>query len=219
MSEEQGRDQRRQGKIPDPTIRRLIVYFRALCRLEQQERQQTTSMELAEMEGLSPVMVRKDLSFFGTFGSRGQGYDLASLKSHLARILGYDRRWGLVIIGGGSFSEVLFHSQILRENNFVINKIFEKSPDQESFPPTFPPVYPLEELESRIDPARDHIAVIALPPSEVQAVIDRLGSIGMPAALYLASRTVKAPPRMICLNHDIFLTLGMMTYKLVEKGG
>ena len=80
-------------------------------------------------------------------------------------------------------------------------------------------VYPIEELENHIDPEEDHIAIIALPPPEVQAVIDRLGKIGMKAVLYMASRSVKAPDNMVVMNDDISIKLGMMTYKVLEKTG
>jgi redox-sensing transcriptional repressor len=204
-------------KISDATVRRLSVYYRTLSRMEKQGVQRTTSMELAEIEGLTPVMVRKDLSFFGTFGSRGVGYGVNSLKKELATILGYDRKWGLVIIGGGLFSEVLINSQILSENNFFINKIFEKNHQQVPNTNGRINIYPLEDLETRLSPLEDHIAIIALPPPEVQEIVNRLGEIGVKAVIYLASRTVKAPPNMICMNQDIFIKLGMLTFKLIEQ--
>jgi redox-sensing transcriptional repressor len=209
----------KSDKISESTIRRLSIYHRTLNRLEKQDIKRTTSMELADIEGISPVMVRKDFSFFGTFGCRGVGYDVQSLKSELANILGLSRKWGLVIIGGGQFRDVLINSQILKENNLVINKVFEKEPDlvKNSEDPVV--VYPIDELEKKIDPEEDHIAIIALPPPEVQAIIDRLGKIGMKAVLYMASRSVKAPDNMVVMNQDISIKLGMMTYKVLEKAG
>jgi redox-sensing transcriptional repressor len=209
----------RTDKISDSTIRRLSIYYRTLNRMEKQNVKRTTSMELADIEGISPVMVRKDLSFFGTFGCRGVGYEVQSLKAELANILGLSRKWGLVIIGGGRFRNVLINSQMLKENNLVIKKVFEKDPDlvKDSDDPIM--IYPIEELENHIDPEEDHIAIIALPPPEVQAVIDRLGKIGMKAVLYMASRSVKAPDNMVVMNNDISIKLGMMTYKVLEKTG
>ncbi len=206
-------------KISDSTIRRLSIYYRTLNRMEKQDVKRTTSMELADIEGISPVMVRKDLSFFGTFGCRGVGYEVQSLKKELANILGLSRKWGLVIIGGGQFWNVLINSRILKENNLVIKKVFEKDPDlvKDSDDPV--QVYPIDQLEKYIDPEEDHIAIIALPPPEVQAVIDRLGKIGMKAVLYMASRSVKAPDNMVVMNQDISIKLGMMTYKVLEKTG
>ncbi len=209
----------RTDKISDSTIRRLSIYYRTLNRMEKQDVKRTTSMELADIEGISPVMVRKDLSFFGTFGCRGVGYEVQSLKTELANILGLSRKWGLVIIGGGRFRNVLINSQMLKENNLVIRKVFEKDPDlvKNGDDPII--IYPIDELETHIDPEEDHIAIIALPPPEVQAVIDRLGKIGMKAVLYMASRSVKAPENMVVMNDDISIKLGMMTYKVLEKTG
>jgi redox-sensing transcriptional repressor len=209
----------RTEKISDSTIRRLSIYYRTLNRMEKQDIKRTTSMELADIEGISPVMVRKDLSFFGTFGCRGVGYEVHSLKSELANILGLSRKWGLVIIGGGRFRNVLINSQMLKENNLVIRKVFEKDPDLVKNSDDPISIYPIEELENHIDPEEDHIAIIALPPPEVQAVIDRLGKIGMKAVLYMASRSVKAPDNMVVMNDDISIKLGMMTYKVLEKTG
>jgi redox-sensing transcriptional repressor len=206
-------------RISDSTIRRLSIYYRTLNRMEKQDIKRTTSMELAEIEGISPVMVRKDLSFFGTFGCRGVGYDVQSLKTELAHILGLSRGWGLVIIGGGRFRNVLINSQILKENNLVIKKVFETDPDLVKDSDEQVKVFSIDQLETQINPEEDHIAIIALPPPEVQAVIDRLGKIGMKAVLYMASRSVKAPDNMVVMNQDISIKLGMMTYKVLEKTG
>jgi redox-sensing transcriptional repressor len=206
-------------KISDSTIRRLSIYYRTLNRMEKQDIKRTTSMELADIEGISPVMVRKDLSFFGTFGCRGVGYDVKSLKTELANILGLSRGWGLVIIGGGRFRNVLINSQILKENNLVIKKVFETDLDLVKNSDDQVKVFPMDQLESQINLEEDHIAIIALPPPEVQAVIDRLGKIGLKAVLYMASRSVKAPDNMVVMNQDISIKLGMMTYKVLEKAG
>ena len=63
----------------------------------------------------------------------------------------------------------------------------------------------------------DNIAIIALPPPEVQGIIDRLSRIGVKAALYLASRPVRVPDNMVIMNHDISIELGMLTYHLKVK--
>jgi redox-sensing transcriptional repressor len=204
-------------KIADSTIRRLSIYYRTLNVMERQNIKLTTSMELAEIEGIFPAMVRKDLSYFGTFGCRGVGYDVQTLKAELATILGYNKKWGLVVIGGGQFSDVLINSQALKDNNFVIKKIFEKNPELIKDINMKIKIYPIDELENQIDPKKDHIAIIALPPPEVEAVINRLDKIGMKAVLYLASRSIKVPENMIVLNQDITINLGMLTYKYLEK--
>jgi redox-sensing transcriptional repressor len=214
-----GTGKSKTDKISDSTIRRLSFYHRTLKRMEKQNIKRTTSMELAESEGIPPAKIRKDLSYFGTFGCRGVGYDVQTLKTELANILGFSRPWGLVIIGGGQLSETLIKSQALKDNNFTIKKIFEKNPVLLKNNNGHAMVYPIDQLEKNIDPNEDHIAIIALPPPEIQAVIDRLGKIGIKGVLYLASRSVNMPENMVVMNQDISLKLGMMTYKVLEKDG
>jgi redox-sensing transcriptional repressor len=204
-------------RISESSLRRLSVYYRTLNRMEKQDIQITTSMGLAEIEGISPAMVRKDLSFFGTFGCRGIGYDVHSLKTQLAEILGLSKKWSLVVIGGGQFGDVLINSQTLRDCNFTIKKIFEKDPDSSTNNDDQVNVYPIDQLEKYIDPQEDHIAIVALPPPEVQSIIDRLSKIGLKAVLYIASRAVKVPKNMVVMNQDISIKLGMMTYKVLEQ--
>jgi redox-sensing transcriptional repressor len=145
------------------------------------------------------------------------GYDVQTLKAQLAEILGLSRKWGMVVIGGEQFGDVLINSQALRENNFIIRKIFDKNPDRVKNSDDQVSVYPIDQLEKYIDPQEDQIAIVALPPPEVQSIIDRLGEIGLKAVLYIASRSVKAPENMVVMNQDISIKLGMMTYKVLEK--
>jgi redox-sensing transcriptional repressor len=214
-----GTGKSKTDKISDSTIRRLSLYHRSLKRMEKQNIRQTTSMELAESEGILPAKIRKDLSYFGTFGCRGVGYDVQTLKNELATILGFGRPWGLVIIGGGQLSETLINSQALKDNNFTINKIFEKNPDLLKNINGQTGVFSISQLEKQIDPEEDHLAIIALPHPEIQPIIDRLGKIGIRGVLYLASRSVNAPENMVVMNQDISINLGMMTYKVLEKDG
>ena len=78
-------------------------------------------------------------------------------------------------------------------------------------------VYDIDQLEKRIDPKKDHIAIIALPPQKVQNVIYRLEKIGIEGVLYFASRAVKAQGDMVVINQDISINLGILTYKIMEK--
>lgn len=214
-----GKEKSKMDKISDSTIRRLSLYHRTLKRMEKQNIKRTTSMELAKSEGFNPAKIRKDLSFFGAFGCRGVGYDVQTLKTEIANILGFGRPWGLVIIGGGQLSDALINSQALKDNNFTINKIFDKNPVLVKNVTGYGIVYPIDQLEKKIDPFEDHIAIIALPPPEIQPIIDRLGKIGIKGVLYMASRTVNAPGNMVVMNQDISIKLAMMTYKVLEKDG
>ena len=80
-------------RISESTIHRLSLYYRALSLLEKEGHETVSSKELAKREKLTPAQVRKDLSFFGSFGTRGLGYPVSELKQQMASILGIDRNW------------------------------------------------------------------------------------------------------------------------------
>ncbi len=204
-------------KISDSCIRRISIYFRALKLLERKGINYITSMELAEIDGRYPAQVRKDLSYFGCFGIRGIGYEVSRLKKELGRVLGLDRGWGLVVIGSAQYSDVLMKSIALKTNNFNINKIYDKNPEVYKGISEEVNVFHIDRLEETLDPDLDNIAIIALPPPEVQSVLDRLSLIGVKAALYLASRPVRIPDNMVVVNQDISIELGMLTHHLIEK--
>ncbi len=204
-------------EISDSSLRRISIYFRAFNRLERNGVNHITSQELAEINGLQPAQIRKDLSYFGCFGQRGVGYNVSKLKNELAGILGLDRERGLVVIGCAKYCGVLMDSLALKANNFNINKIYDKKPGNYQCKSDGITVFPMDRLEETLDPVKDNIVIIALPPQDVQDVIDRLSRIGVKAAIYLASRCVNIPDNMVVLNHDISIELGMLTYRLREK--
>ena len=204
-------------KISSSTVQRLLIYHRATDLMDGNQVTATTSMELAGIAGSAPAQVRKDLSYFGCFGCRGVGYDVHALKTELSIILGLNRVWNVVVIGAGQFSDVMISSQVLNNNNFIVKKIFDKIRHRMKDKDGGISVYHMDQMETEIDPEEDDIAVIALPPPEVQAVIDRLGKIGMKGVLYFASRSVTIPKDMMVLNVDVAITLGMLTYKLTGK--
>ncbi|MBN2419065.1 MAG: redox-sensing transcriptional repressor Rex [Deltaproteobacteria bacterium] len=203
-------------KISDSCIRRISIYFRTLNLLERKEVRYITSEELAEINGRYPAQVRKDLSYFGCFGVRGIGYEVSKLKNALGRVLGLNRGWGLVVIGSVQYSDILMNSLALKSNNFNVNKIYDKNPELYKGTADHIDIFHIDRMEETLDPVFDNIAIIALPPAEVQSVINRLSRIGVRAALYLASRSVKVPDNMVIVNQDVSIELGMLTYRLNE---
>src|SRR5512144_888111 len=111
-------------KISDSTVRRLALYLRFL---EQSAAQQVTtisSAELARRGGTTAAQVRKDLSFFGTFGKRGLGYTVAELRETLRTILGLQRRWRVAVVGAGRIGGALIGYPDLRRQGFDILAVF-----------------------------------------------------------------------------------------------
>lgn len=201
----------------DRVINRLSRYHSTLYLLERDNVWTVSSQELARIEGLSSAQIRRDLSLFGSFGQRGVGYDVQLLKENIARILGLNKEWNIAIIGVGQLSNVLIDSEIFREKNLFIKKIFDNTPEMIGKELRDIKVLDMRNLEKELDPEKIDLAVIALPPVQVQSVVDRLSKIGIKGALYFASRSVKVPDRMAIRKRDISIDLGALTYDISKK--
>src|SRR5574341_1234718 len=106
----------------DSTIHRLSVYYRVLQSVEKEGYHTVSSKELAKREKLTPAQVRKDLSFFGSFGTRGLGYPVKELKERISHILGLDREWKVALIGVGNIGSALVSYKEFSRQGFKIVK-------------------------------------------------------------------------------------------------
>ncbi len=195
-------------------IRRLSTYLRTLDHLRNKGVEVISSSDLERIEGVTQSLIRRDLAEFGSFGVRGVGYNVPMLREQIAEILGFDRKRKVVLIGAGGFSSVLMHSDSFRKRNLEVVQIFDKAPERVDSSLDGIPVYDMELLERELDSRDVDLAIIAVPPPEVQSIIDRLGQIGVRGALYFAARPVRVPENMVVMNMDITVELGVLTYQL-----
>ena len=195
-------------------IRRLSTYLRTLDHLDKKGVGVVSSADLERVEGVSQSLVRRDLAEFGSFGVRGMGYNVSALREQVAEILGFNRHRKVVLIGAKGFSSVLIHSESFQKRNLEIAQIFDSSPEHFGSTMDGIPVHDIVELEQELDARQIDLAIIAVPPPEVQAIINRLGKIGIRGALYFASRPVTVPDNMFVLNMDITVELGVLTHHL-----
>lgn len=195
-------------------VRRLSTYLRTLDHLRNKGVEVISSSDLERIEGVTQSLIRRDLAEFGSFGVRGVGYNVPMLREQIAEILGFDRKRRVVLIGAGGFSNVLMHSDSFRKRNLEVVQIFDKAPEHVDSTLDGIPVYDMERLEQELDSRDVDLAIIAVPPPEVQTIIDRLSLIGVRGALYFASRPVRVPENMVVMNMDITVELGVLTYQL-----
>src|SRR5512140_806217 len=111
-------------KVPESTIGRLSVYLRLLEDIGAEGVQTLSSGALAERTGTTAAQVRKDLSFFGTFGKRGLGYSVAQLSVALRSILGLERSWRVALVGAGQIGRALLGYDDFRRQGFPIGAVF-----------------------------------------------------------------------------------------------
>jgi redox-sensing transcriptional repressor len=204
------------NQIADVSIRRLSSYLRTLDILEKAGVDIVSSRKLSEIEGASDGLIRKDLSLFGSFGVRGSGYPVAALKENIIKILGLDRKWKIILIGIGETSRIFLDSETFKKKNFQIIKIFHKAPELIGRKVYDLIIADVKNLEKEVDPHLVDLAIVAVPPPDVQSIIDRLGKIGVKGALYFASRSVAIPDNMIVRNLDVSIELGTLTYHIAS---
>jgi len=115
-------------KIADSTIRRLSLYLRFLEEFEEQGTETVSSEALAARGGTTSAQVRKDLSFFGSFGKRGLGYSVPELTESLREILGLRRDWQVIIVGAGKIGTALAQYRGFRQR--VVPREAQREPQQ-----------------------------------------------------------------------------------------
>ncbi|MBE9523148.1 MAG: redox-sensing transcriptional repressor Rex, partial [Proteobacteria bacterium] len=165
-------------RIPPIVINRLAVYARNLELLDQEDIEVISSARLADLCGINPAQVRKDLAYFGQFGVRGIGYYVKELLLETRKIFGLDREWRLGLVGVGNLGwAILRHAQLMSHGyTFVVafdgkpNRIGTRIGDIE--------IAPLEAMNSVIKEKGVEIGVIAMKPEFAQEVANKLVSAG-----------------------------------------
>jgi redox-sensing transcriptional repressor len=194
------------------------VYFRALSSLESEGYHTVSSKELAHREKLTPAQVRKDLSFFGSFGTRGLGYPVAELKRKIAGILGIDRTWNVALIGVGNIGSALVSYKEFQKQGFFIKKVFDNDQRKIGSNHKGTVVSDIANLEKEIRDASIEIAVIAVPAQAAQRVAERCVSAGIRAILNFAPVNLKVPDDVCIRTENMSMELEYLSFSRVNRG-
>jgi len=209
----------RNRRISESTVRRLSIYYRLLSTLEKEGSPTVSSRELAEREKLTPAQVRKDLSFFGSFGTRGLGYPVKELREKIARILGLNRTWNVAVVGAGNIGSALVSYREFQKQGFLIKLIFDN--DQRKIGSSHKGILVSDVLQLA-DELRAHnidIVVIAVPAPAAQGVVEGAVSAGVRAILNFAPASLKVPANVSLRNENMSMELEQLSYFLVGGNG
>ncbi|MGE5396731.1 MAG: redox-sensing transcriptional repressor Rex [Chitinophagales bacterium] len=201
-------------KIPEATVMRLSVYSRYLGQLVHDGMLTVSSSEIAKGVGVSSAQVRKDLAYFGEFGTRGVGYNVQELYNHILRILGLNRNWNLVIVGAGKLGSALAVYKGFGDRGFNVMGIFDVDPARIGNSLGHLIVEPQELLEQRIKENYVQIGVVAVPAAFAQEVSDKMIRAGVKSILNFAPRVLKIPDRIILRNVDLSVNLEVLSFNL-----
>jgi len=204
-------------RIADSTVRRLSVYLRYLEELAARDIGTTSSEELAQYGGTTSAQVRKDLSFFGSFGTRGLGYSVPELSGQIREILGLGREWKVVIIGAGKIGSALSAYRGFAQRGFVVVGVYDNDPSKVGLPWDGQHIRDIARLEEDAARERPDIAVLAIPADDVQGEVDRIVRAGITAILNFAPAQVLAPPGVTIKTVNMAMELEGLSYALRHR--
>ncbi|MDP3767002.1 MAG: redox-sensing transcriptional repressor Rex [Dehalococcoidia bacterium] len=199
-------------EIPEVVIDRLPVYARALSALQRQGREVVNSQELGERLGVTPAQIRKDLSYFGRFGKQGRGYNVGRLLEELRQILGLTREWSMVLVGVGRLGRAIVGYAGFAPQGFRIIEAFDADPQIVGTKIDGLVVKDVSTLPDVLRRKKAQLAIVAVPGSSAQEVIDMLVSCGIKAILNYAPIAPQAPPDVHIKDIDPVLALQSMTF-------
>jgi len=206
-------------KIPSIAISRLSVYARNLDLLDQKGVEVVSSVRLADICGINPAQIRKDLAYFGQFGVRGVGYYVKELLFEIRRILGLDKEWRLGLVGVGNLgSALLRHAQLVMNGNYTFVAGFDRKPKRIGLKVEGIEVAPLGDMNRLIREKGIEIGVIAAKPGWAQQAVDMLVKAEVCGILNFSPIQLQCPADVFVENVDFSLKLDVLRYRLTSTG-
>ncbi|MEW6183694.1 MAG: redox-sensing transcriptional repressor Rex [Bacillota bacterium] len=204
-------------RVPEATVSRLSIYSRYLDRLDKIGVVTVSSGEIAKGVGVSPAQVRKDLAYFGEFGTRGVGYNVKDLTRYILKILGLTQLWPVVLVGAGNLGTALCAYRGFKDRGFNIVGVFDNDLLKIGKHIQDLEVLPIEKVPEVVAEHGVRIGIIAVPQSATQPVADLLVKSGVEALLTFGPAVVQADENIIIRNVDLSIKLEILTFNLGFK--
>jgi len=203
-------------KVSEPAVARLSLYMRLLGELEAEGLHTASSELLARRGGLTAAQVRKDLSQFGSFGRRGQGYPVAELHAALRSILGLERQWRVGLVGVGKIGAALLGYDDFRRQGFCIEVAFDADPGKVGTRVNGVEVRPDAELEEVLKANPVDILIVAVPAAAAQPVVERAVASGVRAILNFAPAKLRLPAGIALRSVNLAIELEGLSFALAN---
>jgi redox-sensing transcriptional repressor len=210
--------ERARRRIPEATVARLPVYLRSL--LEIGDDATTVSSErLAELAGVNAAKVRKDLSYLGSYGTRGVGYDVEYLLFQMSRELGLTQHWPVVIVGIGNLGHALANYGGFDASGFHVVALVDADLSKVGHEVAGTAIRPMADLP---DLVREHgvaIGIIATPALAAQDVADLLVDAGVTSILNFAPAVITVPEGVSLRKVDLAVELQILSFHQQRRTG
>ena len=203
----------RNRPIPEATVARLPIYLRALLDLAEGRGEMTVSSEdLASLAGVNAAKVRKDLSYLGSYGTRGVGYDIEYLLYQITRELGLTQDWPAAIVGVGNLGRALASYKGFSERGFRIAALFDVDESIVGNEVGGLQIRYLDDLKDIVAAEAITIGIIATPPASAQEVAEKLVDAGIKSILNFAPAVVNVAPDVNVRKVDLSIELQILSF-------
>ena len=205
--------------VPEATVARLPLYLRALAMLAERGVATVSSDELAESAGVNSAKLRKDLSYLGSYGTRGVGYEVEYLRHQISREIGLTQDWPVVIVGIGNLGQALANYAGFASRGFRVVGLIDADPTRSGEVVAGLVVRHADDLEQVVREYRVAIGVIATPAGAAQHVCDRLVAAGVTSILNFAPTLLQVPDGVDLRKVDLSIELQILAYHEQRKNG
>jgi len=205
-------------RVAEPTVERLIQYFRLLKQMKEEERRVVSSLQIGEMLGIKASQVRKDLSYFGEIGKRGVGYHVNRLCTHIENILASPKVWKIAMAGVGNLGLALLGHAAFQSYKFEVSALFDIDRDKVGKEIMGVRCHHADDIARVLDEQGVEVLILAVPAVAAQSTVDMaVQSTGLKGVLAFTPATVVVPDRILFYRVDIFVELEKLLFFLKEK--
>lgn len=201
-----------QRRIPEATVARLPVYLRILLELARQKATTVSSERLAERAGVNAAKVRKDLSYLGSYGTRGVGYDVEYLVFQMSRELGLTHDSPVAIVGIGNLGAALANYEGFGDRGFPIAALVDADPTKVGHDLSGHRIHHIDELDDLVESRAIAIGIITTPAAVAQEVADRLIAAGVTSILNFAPAVINVGSETSLRKVDLALELQILSF-------
>lgn len=205
-------------KVAEPTVERLIQYYRLLIQMKEEERKVVSSLQIGEILGIKASQVRKDLSYFGEIGKRGVGYHVNRLCLHIENILASPKVWKVALAGVGNLGTALMGHAAFQSYKFEVDALFDVDPEKVWHEIMGVRCWHVDEIAKVMEERGIEVLILAVPASAAQNCVDKaVLSSSLKGILAFTPATVVVPEKILFYRVDIFVELEKLLFFLKER--
>lgn len=199
-------------EIPRKAIYRLSIYQRCLSKLFENGKETVSSSALAGAAGVKPAQLRKDLTYFGQFGTRGLGYSVEELRDAIREVLGREQLQPVVLVGAGNLGSALLRYRGFEKEGFEVVAAFDAVPEAVVKRGIAVPVHSFDDVTRFISDNQVKLAILCVPAEAAQEAANELVGAGVQGILNFSPSVLQVPEAVTVNNVDLALELENLSY-------